>query len=191
MFTTVRDLDCQHQQHFDQTIAKLQSSLLDGEQHKWAKTPPQSDPNDAPIREHIRSEGREDRKRGHSRTRSKEHRQQELNRVLSKSRVRSKSHKHNKSRKCSKSHRHSKSRVHSKHEAQKPGVWPSQWGQSPSKGCREEDDRSHWLLDEVRSSSHLPSHSYEQLRSGRHAEHPAPSNSKVSKYGKLKEEVVK
>ena len=31
-FASVRDLDCQHQQRHDQTMAKCQSSLLDGEQ---------------------------------------------------------------------------------------------------------------------------------------------------------------
>ena len=34
LFATVRDLDRQCQQHFDQTVAKQQSSPLDGEQHK-------------------------------------------------------------------------------------------------------------------------------------------------------------
>ena len=33
-FVTVRDLDHQYQQHFDQTVAKRQSSPLDGEQRK-------------------------------------------------------------------------------------------------------------------------------------------------------------
>ena len=31
-FASVRDLDCQHQQHHDQTMAKRQSSPLDGQQ---------------------------------------------------------------------------------------------------------------------------------------------------------------
>ena len=37
----------------------------------------------------------------------------------------------------------------------------------------------------------LPSHNYEQLRSGQCTEHPVPSNREQSKYDKLKEEVVK
>ena len=47
-FASVRDLDCQHQQRHDQMMAKHQSSPLDGEQQKRAKTPPQPDPYDAP-----------------------------------------------------------------------------------------------------------------------------------------------
>ena len=39
-FASVRDLDRQRQQHHDQTMAKRQSSPLDGEQRKRAKTPP-------------------------------------------------------------------------------------------------------------------------------------------------------
>ena len=38
-FTSVRDLDRQHQQRHDQTLAKCQSSPLGGEQRKRAKTP--------------------------------------------------------------------------------------------------------------------------------------------------------
>ena len=45
---SVRDWDHQHQQPFDQTVAKWQSSPLDGEQCKWARTPPQADPDDTP-----------------------------------------------------------------------------------------------------------------------------------------------
>ena len=122
-------------------------------------------------------------------TRSKEHRQRELDRArsksraCSKSRVHSKSHKWSKSRKHSKSRRCSKGRACSKHEVWKPGVWLSQWGWSPSKG-RHEEDRSRWL----QSTS---SHSYEQTRGGGHAEHPAASNNELSKFIKLKEEVVK
>ena len=47
-FTSVRDLDHQHQQHHDQTIVKHRCSPLGGEQRKRAKTPPQPDPYDAP-----------------------------------------------------------------------------------------------------------------------------------------------
>ena len=91
-FASVRDLDCLHQQCHDQTLAKRQSSLLDGEQCKWAKTPPQPDPHDASDREHGQTEQRESRGRGRSMTRS-ECRQQVLDRVQSKSRKRSKSRK--------------------------------------------------------------------------------------------------
>ena len=188
-FATVRDLDCQHQQHFDQTVAKWQSSPLDGEQRKWARTPPQADPDDTPIWEHAQHAGCKDHDRGRSKTRGDEVRQWELDRACSKSRARSKSHKRSKSRKqsksrkCSKSHRCSKSMVHSDHKVWKPGVWPSQWGQSPSKGHAEED-----------RSCRPPttsSHSYEQTRSGGHTAHLAPSREELSKFLKLKEEVTK
>ena len=51
MLAIVRDLDCQCQQRFDQMVAKWRSYLLDSEQCKWANTPPQSDHEDAPMRE--------------------------------------------------------------------------------------------------------------------------------------------
>ena len=95
----------------------------------------------------------------------------------------SKSHKWSKSRKRSKSRRRSKSRAHSNHEVRKPGVWPSQWGWSPSKGHPEED-RSCRLLS-------TSSHSYEQTRSSGCAAHLVPSKEELSKFLKLKEEVVK
>ena len=76
-----------------------------------------------------------------------------------------------------------KSRACSKHEVQKPGVWPSQRGWSPSKG-RHEEDRSRQLLS-------TSSHSYEQTRGVEHAEHLVPSSNELSKFIKLKEEVVK
>ena len=198
LFATVRDLDCQRQQCLDQTLAKCQSSPLDGEQRKWAKTPLQPGPHDIPNGKRTRSGGREDQDRGCSRTRSK-HRKQEFDRARSKSRACSKSHKcnksckcsnsykHSKSRKCSKSCRRSKSRACSKHEVWKPGVWLSQLGRSQSKG-RCEEDRSH---QSPSSSTHASSHSYEQMRSGWHAKHLAPSNYELSKFVKLKEEVVK
>ena len=44
-FASIRDLDHQHQQRYDQTLAKWQSFPLDGKQCKWAKTPPQPDPH--------------------------------------------------------------------------------------------------------------------------------------------------
>ena len=47
-FASIRDLDRQHQQRHDQTLAKHQSSPLGGEQRKRAKTLPQLDPYDAP-----------------------------------------------------------------------------------------------------------------------------------------------
>ena len=47
-FASVRDLDRQRQQRHDQTMAKRQSSPLDGEQQKRAKTPPQPDPYNTP-----------------------------------------------------------------------------------------------------------------------------------------------
>ena len=39
-FTSVRDLDCQHQLRHDQTVIKWQPSPLEAEQHKRAKMPP-------------------------------------------------------------------------------------------------------------------------------------------------------
>ena len=47
-FASIRDLDCQRQQRHDQTMAKRQSSPLDGEQRKRAKMPPQPESYDAP-----------------------------------------------------------------------------------------------------------------------------------------------
>ena len=47
-FASVRNLDRQHQQCHDQTLAKCQFSPLGGEQWKRAKTPPQPDPYYAP-----------------------------------------------------------------------------------------------------------------------------------------------
>ena len=68
-FASVRDLDRQCQQHHDQTMAKCQSSLLDGEQQKRAKTPPQPDPYDTPDVGHGRAEQNQSRDCGRSRTR--------------------------------------------------------------------------------------------------------------------------
>ena len=62
-------------------------------------------------------------------------------------------------------------------------MWPSQWGWSPSKGHPGED-RS------LRPPS-TSSHSYEQTRSGGCTAHLAPSRDELSKFLKLKEEVVK
>ena len=104
-FANVRDLDHQCQQRHDQTMAKCQSSLLDGEQHRRAKTQP--DPYNAPDVGCGRAEQNQSRDHGHSRTRVD--RQLELDRTRSKSRKRSKSHWHSKSRKRSKSRRRSKS----------------------------------------------------------------------------------
>ena len=47
-FTSVRDLDCQRQQHHNQMLVKRQSSPLGGEQQKRANTPLQLDPYNAP-----------------------------------------------------------------------------------------------------------------------------------------------
>ena len=87
--TSVRDWDHQCQQRFDQTVAKQQSSPLDEEQHKRARTPPQADPEDALVRDHVQHEGHENRDWGCSRTRDRPDRQLELDRVRSKSRARS------------------------------------------------------------------------------------------------------
>ena len=46
-FMSMRDLDHQRQLHHDQTVTKRQPSLLEAEQRKRAKTPPQPDPHDA------------------------------------------------------------------------------------------------------------------------------------------------
>ena len=129
-FASTRDLDCQPQQHHDQTMAKRQSSPLDGEQQKRAKMPPQPDPYDGLNVEHGRAEQNQGRDRGRLRTRV-EH-QSELDRARSKSRKRSKSRRWSKSQKHSKSRRRSKSRKPDggreldKHEPRRPGVWPSQ-----------------------------------------------------------------
>ena len=129
-FTSVRDLDCQHQQRHNQTMAKHQSSPLDGEQQKRAKMPPQPDPYDAPDVGHGRAEQNQSWDCGHSGTRV--YSQSELDRTHSKSRERSKSRQRSKSRKRSKSRRRSKSRKrdggreHDKHKPHRPGVWPSQ-----------------------------------------------------------------
>ena len=193
-FASMRDLVRQHQQCHDQTLAKCQSFLLDGEQCKWAKTPLQPNPHDAPNEGCVWSGGHENLDRGCSRTRSK-HRQWELDRArgkrkslkCSKSHKCSKSCKHSKRRKCSKSRKHREDRACSKHEVQKPGVWSSQWRRSPSKGCRKED-RPH----QSPNNNALPfSHSYEQTGNGWPAEHLAPCNNELLKFPKLKEEVVK
>ena len=129
-FTSIRDLDHQRQQCHNQKMAKRQSSLLDGEQQKRAKTPPQPDPYHAPNVGRGRAEQNQSRDRGHSRTRVD--RQLELDRARSKSRKRSKSRQRSKSRKRSKSRRRSKSRKrdegrgHDKHEPSRQGVWLSQ-----------------------------------------------------------------
>ena len=133
---SVRDWDRQCQQHFDQTVAKRQSSPLDEEQCKQARTPPQANIEDAPIWDHAQHEGCKNCDRGCLRTRDSPDRQLELDRMCSKSRacsrVRSKSHRRSKSRKCSKSRKHSKSqrcsksKGHGGHEVRKPRVWPSQ-----------------------------------------------------------------
>ena len=171
-FTSVRDLDRQRQQRHDQTMAKCQSSPLDGEQRKRAKTPPQPDPYDAPDVGRGRAEQNQSRDRGRSRTRVD--RQLELDRTRSKSRKRSKSRRRSKSRKRSKSRRRSKSRKRDggrerdKHEPRRPGVWPSQRE-------REVSDRS------PRSTAQ---------KDVRGAGHSALSND-LSKFLKLKDEVVK
>ena len=100
-FSSVRDLDRQHQQHHDQTMAKHQSSPLGGEQRKRAKTPLQPDPYDTPNVGCGQEERNQGRDHGHSRTRVD--RQSELDRARSKSRKRSKSHWRSKSQKRSKS----------------------------------------------------------------------------------------
>ena len=129
-FASARDLDRQRQQRHNQTMAKRQSSLLDGELRKRAKMPPQPDPYDAPNVGCGRAEQNQSRDHGHSRTRVDC--QSELDRTHSKSRKRSKSHRRSKSRECTKSRRRSKSRKcdggreHDKHEPCRPGVWPSQ-----------------------------------------------------------------
>ena len=107
-FASVRDLDHQRQQRHDQMMAKCQSSPLDGEQRKRAKTPPQPDPYDAPDVGCGRAEQNQSRDHGRSRTRVD--RQSELDRTHSKSRKRLKSCRRSKSRKRSKSRRRLKSR---------------------------------------------------------------------------------
>ena len=188
---SVRDWDHQHQQHFDQMVAKQQSSPLDEEQCKRARTPPQTDPKDAPVWEHVLSEGHDNCDQGHSRTRDGADRQGELDKAYSKSRAcsrmrsraHSKSHKRSKSQKHSKSRRLSKSKGHGGHEVRKPRVWPSQRVCSPSRR-RPEEDRPH-------QPSGTSSHSYEQHRNAGHAAHLVPSKDEMSQFLKLKEEVMK
>ena len=171
-FISIRDLDRQHQQCHDQTMAKCQSSPLDGEQQKRAKTLLQPDPYDAPNVGHGWAEQNQSWDCGHLRTRV-DH-QSELDRTRSKSRKRSKSHQRSKSRKCSKSRRRSKSdngdegRGCDKHEPHRPGVWPSQHE-------REVPNRS-------------PRSTAQKDVCG--AGHSAPLND-LSKFLKLKDEVIK
>ena len=171
-FASARDLDCQRQQHHDQTMAKCQFSLLDGEQRKRAKTPLQPDPYNALDVECGWAEQNQGRHRGRSRTRVE--RQSELDRTHSKSRKRSKSCQRSKSRKHSKSRRRSKSRKHDggrerdKHEPHRPGVWPSQ--------C--EQEVPNWSPRSIAQ------------KDVRGAGHSVPSND-LSKFLKLKDEVVK
>ena len=171
-FASIRDLDSQHQQCHDQTMAKCQSSPLDGEQQKRAKTPPQPDPYDAPNVGRGRAEQNQIRDRGRSRTRVDW--QLELDRTRSKSRKRSKSCRQSKSKKCSKSRRRWKSRKrdggreHDKHEPRRPGVWLSQREiEVPDRSPRSTAQKDVWG-----------------------AGHSAPSND-LSKFLKLKDEVVK
>ena len=145
-FASVRDLDRQRQQRHDQMLAKCQSSPLDGEQRKRAKTLPQLDPYDAPDVRRSREEQKEGHDRGRSRTRVD--RQAELNQARSKSQKRSKSHQRSKSRKRSKSrrsksHKREGDREQDRHEPRRPGVWSSQRerempGQSPSKTAQKD-----------------------------------------------------
>ena len=124
-FTSVRDLDRQHQQCHDQTMAKRQSSPLDGEQRKRAKMLPQPNPYDASDVGRSWAEQNQSWDCGRSRTR--EDRQSELDQACSKSRERSKSRRRSKSQKRSKSRRRSKSckhdegRGHDKHKPRRPG----------------------------------------------------------------------
>ena len=78
-FASIRDLDHHRQQRHDQMMAKLQSSLLGGEQQKRAKTPLQPDPYDAPDVGHGQVEQNQSRDCGRSRTRVD--RQSELDRA--------------------------------------------------------------------------------------------------------------
>ena len=156
---SVRDWDHQCQQSVDQTVAKWQSSPLDEEQCKQARTPPQANPEDALIRDHAPHEGCENCDWGCSRTRDRPDRQLELDRVHSKSRACnrvhskslrwSKSHKRSKSRKCSKGRRRSKSRGRGGHEVCKPRVWSSQWACSPSRRCPEEDRSTEYQFPQL------------------------------------------
>ena len=129
-FTSIRDLDRQCQQHHDQTMAKSQSSQLDGEQQKRAKTLLQPDPYDAPDVGCSWAAQNQSGDRGRSRTRVD--RQSEVDQTHSKSRKRSKSCRQSKSQKRSKSRRRSKSRKRDggrerdKNKSHRPGVWPSQ-----------------------------------------------------------------
>ena len=66
--------------------------------------------------------------------------------------------------------------------------------QSKSKACQDEKENdAHREHSRVCGSTFLPSHSYEQLRARNRQDtgHLVPSAKEQSKYGKLKEEVVK
>ena len=61
-------------------LGQMAASLLEAEQRKQAKTPPQPDPHDALDGGHARVTERKSRDRGHSRVRG-EDRQKELDKV--------------------------------------------------------------------------------------------------------------
>ena len=96
-------------------------------------------------------------------TRRSDDRQEELDKV------------HSKSRACAKSRAHSKSKAHSK-------------SRTRSKSKAHQDEKGSHMHSPI-----LPSHSHKQLRArNRHdAEHLVPSAKEQSKHDKLKEEVVK
>ena len=159
-FASVRDLDRHLQQSHNQTMAKRQSSSLDGEQRKRAKTPPQPDPYDASDVGCSRAEPNQSQDRGHSRTRVD--RQSELDRTRSKSRKRSKSHQRSKSQKRSKSRRRSKShkcdggRERDKHEPRRSGVWPSQHERErPDRSPRSTAQKDVWGAGHLTPSNDL------------------------------------
>ena len=153
-------------------MAKCQSSPLDGEQRKRAKTPLQPDPYDAPNVGHGRAE--QNQSRDHGRLSTRVDRQSELDRTCgkstkrSKSRRQSKSQKRSKSRRRSRSHKRDEGRGCDKHEPCRPGVWPSQCEQQvPDRSPRSTAQKDVWG-----------------------AGHSAPLND-LSKFLKLKDEVIK
>ena len=186
-FATVRDLVCQHQQCFDQMVAKRQSSPLDGEQCKCAKTPPQADPDDIPIREHTQHGGHEDRDWAHSRTRGEVSENWTgcaakaglIARVTNVARAANVARVRNAPRVAGiATAGHTVSTKYGNQECGHPS------GDGARARGRPEEDRSCWPLS-------TSSHSYEQTRNSGCTRHLAPSNDKLSKFLKLKEEVVK
>ena len=171
VFESVRDLDRQCQWQFNQTVAKQQSSSLEDEQRKRAKTPLQPDPEDAPSGKHlqmpaVREGETEGSKHGHSQARKSEEQREPGHSKSKKAR--------SKSRACNKSKVRSKSRVHQEHKE----------GQV-HETCEKQS--------QIHSKSQGPNKSHDQTRTKnqRGISKVAPCTKEESDYEKLKEEVMR